>query len=516
MPYHTNASPIFGKDIVIQAKPEQNQRNIAVCSAFNGWLYAIYTYNNGPQPYCTTLRSIDGGITWNVLLDATIFSPRQIITRANIMACGNNLADLKVFIGFAYMDTVDYLQRIGAIWVARYKGEPFAGEAVILEDNTGWYKDLAFASDCNYPSASSNPFNIAFLYSKASIKDSLIFCSSGNGGISIDNRKVLTYSNQKFGKVSLSYGKSASQSSGRYFAAWENKAVANAATGHIYTAHSEPDLNGPFTMPFCIDSLDPGLFNKSRNPVLVCQASDYDNDSSNLTELLLFEKYIQETNSYDIRGFYNLQATAMNHFRDLSLSVSTNIKSSPDVVFNPFDSSFMVTYFDSTEKKLPFIVNNFNLKNPNQWTVVSSSYNDSTNLRSPFPKVIYNQDQHNGADVWVGERTGGNGIAMFDAPYSIWTNVPGNNKPERFSSFGAFPNPCSNEFTLWFILHIPGKVNIALYDISGNRLLNKTNQYSPAGKQYVKVDISSFPSGLYYYSFTSESASGSGKILVIK
>ena len=40
-------SMLFGKDILINDKSSQNQRAGAMCSAFNGWLYAIYSHNAG-------------------------------------------------------------------------------------------------------------------------------------------------------------------------------------------------------------------------------------------------------------------------------------------------------------------------------------------------------------------------------------------------------------------------------------------------------------------------------------
>jgi len=43
-PLTGSRSPIFGKDIVINDQPGQNQQNLSVCSAFNGWLYAVYFY----------------------------------------------------------------------------------------------------------------------------------------------------------------------------------------------------------------------------------------------------------------------------------------------------------------------------------------------------------------------------------------------------------------------------------------------------------------------------------------
>jgi len=57
-------------------------------------------------------------------------------------------------------------------------------------------------------------------------------------------------------------------------------------------AHSEPDFNSPFTTPVCLDSLDSTGINKNRNPKITCQFSIADNDSSNLTEIILAEKWI--------------------------------------------------------------------------------------------------------------------------------------------------------------------------------------------------------------------------------
>jgi hypothetical protein len=40
LPLAPNRSPVFGKDVVIHDNPGFNETATAVCSAFNGWLYA--------------------------------------------------------------------------------------------------------------------------------------------------------------------------------------------------------------------------------------------------------------------------------------------------------------------------------------------------------------------------------------------------------------------------------------------------------------------------------------------
>src|ERR1035437_5068556 len=71
VPFQPDKSPIFGFDTFINNQPQQNQRNIAICSAFNGWLYATYSFfdNSVNQDAVTILRSKDNGGTWSVLFE---------------------------------------------------------------------------------------------------------------------------------------------------------------------------------------------------------------------------------------------------------------------------------------------------------------------------------------------------------------------------------------------------------------------------------------------------------------
>ena len=41
---HPDKSVLFGFDTYINNQPNEDQKNIAICSAFNGWLYGVYSY----------------------------------------------------------------------------------------------------------------------------------------------------------------------------------------------------------------------------------------------------------------------------------------------------------------------------------------------------------------------------------------------------------------------------------------------------------------------------------------
>jgi hypothetical protein len=505
IPLKSNASPGFADDIIIHDQPGRDQRNVAICSAFNGWLYAVYSYFDGLQGCITLLRSEDNGLTWSVLLDGSTGTNHTSIMKVDILGCGFSISDLKVFIGYCIYDSIHEYRIAG---ITRYNGISGEIEEEILQDYSIQIKDLSLSSDFLYPAAGSNPYSIAAVYSKKHVFDSIVFCSSSNGGMSFDSRIKIASSASYFGKVSLAYGRSPSFGSGRYFAAWEEKQDEDSPVGHIYTAHSEPSFNSSFTTPVCLDSLDPGTINKLRNPSIACQFNAVDNDSSNLTEIILCEKFNPVNNNYDVTGFYNKKATTSDNFQTFSIAS----KLQPDISFNPFDSTFMITYFDSALQKLPFLTNNFNLQNPFSWNVVSAGYNDSSNLASPHPKVRLDFGEYAGMNVWTAERTGGNGEALFDAPFHYYTGIPREYEPGTFIS-KAFPVPASRFVIVEFDLPEPENVNIVLLTPLGQSLNCITNRPCSAGIQKIKVDLTDFSPGMYFYLIRAGECTSSGKII---
>jgi len=456
-------SVLFANDIYINDQPQQNQRRIAICSAFNGWLYALYPYfdSNVNQDVITFLRSKDNGASWFILNYGPIGAFHTGIVKLEILACGHDTNNLKVFAGYYIYDTAT-MER--ALLVTRYdkncvmEGEFLHGQSVKI-------RDFAIAGDDLYPASNSNPFSFAVVYSTGTLyKDSIEFYSSSNGGISFDTKYKIASSPNYFDKVGLAYGHSATCNSGRYFAAWEEKANPNSVSGHIYTAHSEPNFNSPFTSPLLVDNLDTSTSNRASTPVIACQNNAADNDSSNLTEVVLFEKYIPTTQSFNIAGLYNKKATASNYFQKFTIDPSSDNKLQPDICFNAFDSTFIVTYFDSTALKLPYYTHNFNMTDPDTWIELSSGYNDDNNLAVPNPKVATDFATQTGMVAWIGIRVNGNGAAMFDAPFHYPVGISEN----KITDVKIYPNPSNGEITLE---NIPTDKPLFIYDMMGKIVL---------------------------------------------
>jgi len=90
---------MFGKDIIINNEPDQNQQNITICAAFNGWMFAAYSYLKPEGVYTTLLQSTDNGLSWNLKMNSGAPFVNTTITRIALTTSGNTLANLKLFLG---------------------------------------------------------------------------------------------------------------------------------------------------------------------------------------------------------------------------------------------------------------------------------------------------------------------------------------------------------------------------------------------------------------------------------
>jgi hypothetical protein len=504
LPLAPNRSPVFGKDVVIHDQPDWNQKFVSVASAFNGWLFAAIGYQF-PAKACI-LKSEDKGITWEVLFDGPLFT--QYVTSADIIVCGNDLNTLRLFPAFTYLSDNGFMGGI----VYRLKAEPFEPEAIIF--NEGEVTGLSLAHDGGIRNDSTDPYSIGILYAIGSGYDTVYFHLSTDAGTSFYH-KVVAAGSIFTGKVSLSYGYSPSKNSGRYYAVWEERQNYYSDEHNLFTSHSEPNIQGSFTTPRCLDSLDQGLLFNCRNPVISTQSGYYDNDSLDITSIILFEKKDPVTGSYDIGGFYNRQSTTSDHFQSFSVTNPSHENLQPDIVFNPEESAFMATYYDTTLKKLPFLSHNVNMINPDDWQVVSNGYNDAASLSSPNPRIKYNGFEQSGMNVWISQHNNGNGKALFDSQNSTYTAIQDNNPGTDSLSYLLYPNPSTGLVSIHFVLKAPSSVVITVYSSLGQPIRTIVNKTMTPGPHDLVTDLSSMQPGFYFVDFKCN-ASSSRKILTLQ
>jgi len=507
--------PLFGKDIVISDQPSQQQRSVAIATAFNGWIYSAYSFynpNNLNELTFRIMRSTDQGMTWDSVGNVGTVSWTAYIRKVELLACGTDLSNFKLFLGFIVYDTV-FQAAGGAVY--RLNPQTCEIEEEVLKDIT-FIRDLSLSWDNQFTPQGANPYSVAMLYSRYYDNDSIIFKCSDNGGMTFGIRKLVALHPRSFVKVSLSYGWSPSLNTGRYFAVWEQKQHSYSNFGHIYEAHSLSGFNSSFSQPVCIDSLESGSIDHARSPVISSQYGNYANGSLDLTTVILFEKYDSSNNIYVIQGMYNLLSTLNNTYTPFYLTSSPGSKLQADVAFNPFDSSFIITYFDSLALQLPFVVKNCNMPLPNNWTMVTEGYNDSTDLRYPRPSIGVNAQEGSGMCVWIRQGASGNGIAMFDAPYSTFTGLSQSSGKGEVVNYGIYPNPCNDKTSFWFELKHPSRVSIRLFSLQGIQTDIISDNICNEGKNLIRTDVSDLTPGCYYYQIVTNWSTLSGKIIVIR
>ena len=509
-----NSALYYGNDVLVNDQPAQDQRNASITVDYTGALYSAYTYSTSSTNGVVVMKSINSGLTWFVLLAGDVGASSEIISM-DIVAAGTTPSDLKLFVaGVRYNIGTNYVA-----WVDRYNPTTGAIEDEILnEPYPNFIMDIKIASDYRYPAQGASPYSLGILYSKRSSYDTIVFCSSGDGGYTVSNRYAITATPRYANKVALSFGTCSNYFNGRYFAAWEEFENSVTNYGHIYTAHSNPYFYSPFTNKISLDSAtnDANITNYCRNPSISTMFNtSIDNVNANVTELVIFDRFYTSSD-LDVLGMYNEFALAGSQDANWNLfdiDNTSNYCIEGDINYDPVFNNFLVTYFDSTYMELPYMVHSLSMNLPSDWNVINPGYNDNINLVNPFPKVEINSNYNKVANLWVGERPGSYGEVTFDAEYI--TGINEHNSSALAKLEGAYPNPCNTTTKIRFDLTQEQTVNVQIYNTFGQMVSDITQNYT-VGKHDMLVNVSSLPSGCYYYRFTAGDYTASGTIAVAR
>lgn len=494
-------APVFGTDIFINQQPSQNQTIVDVTSAFNGWLYAFIGYFEdfypGASPSVAILKSTDNGVTWTKILDANLSVPGCVIKSADILAVGTSLSNLKLIVAYV----TGYDSHITGLlsYAGVVNAETGAWEYTIAGGGGG--NSFSLAWDYPFTAANSNPFSVGVLFSGSTPTcDSLVLLTSDNGAMSFDYECKIPATTLIAHQVKLSYGRSLSFPEGRYFAAWEEQNDLLEGPGKIFTAHTEGNAFGPFSDPVRLDGIDPACENLCQNPQISCINGGLDNDSSNITQLVAFEKFNPATGRSDIQLCMNMQATLSDYFHSVPVSNPMTNNQQPCLTYNVHDSAFGITWFDSTNKMLPLYSASSCIGPGGPWNVITEGYNDSANLSRPKPVVKAGINQGMWFNSWIADGSNGFGRAMFDSQYNTWTGISINEPSDKFS-LHLYPNPCSRVLTIAYQSQQGCFVSFKICNTMGQVVDGLSGTRMNAGKQKIIRDVSNLPPGLYLLYF---------------
>ncbi len=120
---------------------------------------------------------------------------------------------------------------------------------------------------------------------------------------------------------------------------------------------------------------------------------------------------------------------------------------------------------------------------------------------------------------------GGQSLAI-DNPAVIGLRIhtaeePQEERPERFTLLGNFPNPFNPTTTVVFDLPEDGQIRISVYDMLGKRVMTLPARAMAAGRQrQIVLDASALASGMYLYRIEAATPSGThvgtGKLILLK
>ena len=504
----TMAQTDYGTDVIVKNTSTENQRKPSLTVADNGWLYAGFTIGGGYVVY----KSTNSGQTWANFHSYTDGTRTYDITK--VIVCG--AAPYTVFIANLYHTS----STAYTLYIGSYDGTTGGtiSQPLLYSFTTDLY-DFDIASDYKFPSYGSSPYGIGLLYAVHSSTDSITFVASTDGGVSFGNKRSVSTTGQWFGQVSLAYGRSWNYSNGRYCAAWLQRTGSTKRTGRIQFARNTSTLTSGFTTPVYVD-WEGTVQGLCYNPKIACQFNDTDNDSSNVTTIVMFERAgYWANNDNDVIGYYNNRTFSGNNWYRFNIdNGDTKNSKHPDVSYDTYFNNFLATYWDSTNTNLPYLVHGFNITPTNQstWSSLISHYNDNTTMGSliqPYPIVRINDNLHQVAFLWSREGTSSNGVIMFDAEYStvgISELITYSN--DKISNI--YPNPAYGVANIEIELNKSAMVQLNAYDIAGKKVSDLYNAQTPEGKNTVTFDVSNLENGNYVIEMITPTSRTTSKMMV--
>jgi len=88
--------------------------------------------------------------------------------------------------------------------------------------------------------------------------------------------------------------------------------------------------------------------------------------------------------------------------------------------------------------------------------------------------------------------------------------------PDEFALFQNYPNPFNPTTTIRYQLPKESKVNIKIYDILGEQVMELVNETKQAGVYEVEFNAQNLPSGTYIYRIITEGFTETKKLLLLK
>ncbi|MFA4924946.1 MAG: T9SS type A sorting domain-containing protein, partial [Ignavibacteriaceae bacterium] len=92
----------------------------------------------------------------------------------------------------------------------------------------------------------------------------------------------------------------------------------------------------------------------------------------------------------------------------------------------------------------------------------------------------------------------------------------GDQIPGKFEMEQNYPNPFNPSTTIKYALNKLSNVNLSIYNMLGQKVMELINTQQTAGTYEVKFDGASLSSGIYFYSLSNGSSLITKKMMLLK
>ncbi|HSW53762.1 MAG TPA: T9SS type A sorting domain-containing protein [Ignavibacteriaceae bacterium] len=107
-------------------------------------------------------------------------------------------------------------------------------------------------------------------------------------------------------------------------------------------------------------------------------------------------------------------------------------------------------------------------------------------------------------------------MVLGGAPDKISVDPPSSEMPTEYSLMQNYPNPFNPVTTISYLLPKNGLVTLKVFDILGTEVTSLVNETQEAGSYSVTFNASQLPSGIYFYTLTSNNFMTTKKLILLK
>ena len=481
-PQETN----WSTDVIIDNSPTV-QTLPKICVAQNGYIFAGFIYSGGYH----IAVSKDDGSTWSTWADYA-----YQLTDWDLAVTGTNGSNLLVWLAGVYPSNQLGVYTFDSTGNYYFQTGYTAPTGTTLEN-------VAMATSYKNPGTadSAGSFGVAVALTTQGVNtDSTILFGTNDGGKIWNSVTAATASRPLyFHRISMSYMHSATFNYGNYFIAGEysySQTITDTAN-NIYYYYVDGKLANPSygTNGFgYVTYINPAWKGSAGQPNIITENSATDNDSDDISTLILFNTSVGLRGISTMEGYVN-SATPDAWVEDDIISGNLGVATPGEGVFDPAFNNFIFTAGNLNTQTLSYYVcneNNVNFQGSSDWTPFYANYSDgSYSLIDPQPQCDINPTDTKAVADWIG---GANTYTLFDAEDRTTGIAPTGILP----LVKVYPSPADQYVNITLPAAFNGTTKIEVYNLLGQNMFTQLQTQSPS----LQINTGQWPSGNYYVRLT--------------